>query len=115
MAPVLCVHRVATRMCDLSATGYAPALPFPTGGIASEFYRLIEATQEQSRFEMLTARIAERAREQYVVCWRRWAQVRACLGVSPWISDVSPGFGNRIAEFLVWGRNLDGHQYASLE
>ena len=57
---------------------------YTTGGMASEFDRRIALMLEHEKFLLLTSGVGDKTRSHYMTYWRRWAQVSACMGLSPW-------------------------------
>lgn len=87
---------------------------FTTGGMSTEFDKRIAAMLENEKLNLLTSSVTVATRGQYMYCWRRRAQFRACSGLSRWITDTRPGRGNNLVDFLVWGHKLLGLQHSAL-
>ena len=87
---------------------------FTTGGISTEFDRRIANMLENEKFILLTSSVTVVAKDQYMCCWRRWAQFSACSGLSPWIQDTRRGRDNTLIEFLIWEHKLLGLQHSAL-
>ena len=104
-------------ICDSDRTTFYSDLSprsFVTGGMSSEFDRRIPNMLENEKFNLLTSSATEATRDQYMYCWRRWAQFIACSGLSPWIQNTRPGWDNTLIGFLAWGRKLLGLQHSTL-
>ena len=71
---------------DYDGTQYQHAsIPrsYTAGGMSSEFGRRTALIIEHEKFTLLTSGIGDKTREQYMTCWRRWAQYSACMCLSP--------------------------------
>ena len=69
---------------------------------------------EHEKFDLLTSSVTVATRNQYMYCWRRWAQFSACSVVSPWIQTPQPGWDDQLLNFLVWENKLLGLQHSAL-
>ena len=71
-----------------SVTGDTPRFiwchpPHTTGGLSDNFDRNLREMLQLAKFELLTQSVGDATREQYVQCWRKWAQYSACMNMSP--------------------------------
>ena len=82
--------------------------------MASEFDRRIALILEHEKFNLLTSGIGDKTRDQYMTCWRRWAQYSACVGSTPWVREFSPGWDVTLLDFLAWRRKILGLQHSAL-
>ena len=62
--------------------------------MSTEFDRMVDLMLGQEMFNLLASGAwGGGGRNQYMTCWRRWAQFSSRMGESPWTTDAMPGWG----------------------
>ena len=88
--------------------------PHTTGGLSDAFDKNLHEMLQLAKFDLLTQSVSNKTREQYVQCWRKWAQYSARMNTSPWLSPTSVGWGDTLIDYLVWEHKIFGLQSSTL-
>ena len=75
---------------SMTSVTFGTERSYTTGGHANEFDRRVAMILGNEKFQLLTTSICVKTRDQYLACWRCWAQYSACMGLSPWINKFEP-------------------------